>query len=90
MKNMLKILPLVAFLLAMTAAFADRTADDEVATKQALITVNGVDEWEDIDKNAQQGVDYLCEEEPNRQCTRSFNAQGQLLPDMAEFGRYIP
>lgn len=90
MKNLLKVIPLLAFLLGITAALASQLADDEVATKQALITQSGQDMWVNIDVDDQEGIDYECDLEPERECTRSLNEQGQVITNLTEFGSYRP
>lgn len=86
MKKLLRILPLIAFVLGMTAALADHSTTPVVVTKEALDENN---EWIDISGQVKDSH-YICEEELNRECTRSFDAQGYPVPSMAEVGRYSP
>lgn len=84
MKKLMRIIPLLAFVIGMTAALADQS-DPVVAKKEALD--QGV--WVDI-TGQQEGVDYTCDELIDEDCTRSFDNQGNPIPALAEDGRYIP
>lgn len=88
MKKSLNYLPFLALLLGVTAALAGMPTT-EVAKREALISTPQGDMWIDITGQTID-VNYTCEDEPGRQCTRAFDALNNPLPDEAQPGRYQP
>ena len=85
MKNLVRILPVFALILGITAAFATQNDAPAVATIKAL---NSSDVWIDITGQV-KGKHYDCER-AERICTQLFDEMGNPIPDTEEEGRYVP
>lgn len=85
MKKLLRIVPIFAFILGITAAFATQDEITVEVTKKAL---NSADQWVDITGQV-QGTHYECDIE-ERICTQLFDEMGNAIPDSEVEGRYRP
>ena len=85
MKKLLRILPIFAFILGITAAFATQ---DEVTVEASKKALNSANQWVDITGQV-QGTHYACDA-AERICTQLFDEMGNEIPDTEVEGRYRP
>lgn len=85
MKKLVRILPVFALILGITAAFATQEEAPVEASKKAL---NSANVWIDITGQV-QGTHYACDA-AERICTQLFDEMGNQIPDTEVEGRYRP
>jgi hypothetical protein len=80
----LKFLPMLAFLLAVGAAFATQASENAVAGILKGKRVSD-DQWVVIPANQQ----YSCQSS-SRDCTAEFTPQGAMIPGTLTAGTFTP
>lgn len=87
MKKLLRILPIFAFILGITMAFASQN-DVVATTKKAL---NSANQWVDITGQVEgPNGHYVCDEEEERICTQLFDEMDNPIVGTEVEGRYRP